>query len=308
MNSDPKPDRNLKAILHVCAAFFMFTAMQAFNKKLTGIHHVVEIAFYRNLMALIPCIIFVLMTRRYSLLKSGMPAVLTARATIGSIGLILTFAAAQALPLSNATVIFFTSTLMIPVFAHFFLKERIGRHRWIAVGIGMIGVIIVAQPTAEMTTIGVALALSAATIHAIIQVLIRAMKSENTFTITFYFFLTGVILSGVLMPFVATMPTAETIPYLLAIGVTGGLGQLFLTSGFKMAEASLLSPFNYTGLIWATLLDVLIWSYVPGWPVFLGSAIIMGSYFYILYREKTQNKDKILGEKTDQRQSNPPIK
>ena len=279
-------DRVFRGIVHVCTAFFLFTAMQALNKLLVGKHDVFEIAFYRNLIAFIPCLIYVLVTRKYQLLKTSMPGTLALRVIIGTTGLVLTFAAAQELPIANATVLFFMSTLLIPVLAHFVLREQIGLHRWIAVAIGMTGVIIAAKPSPEVTLIGVALALGAATVHATIQVLIRSMKSEPTFTITFYFFLGGIILPGIFMPWAFDMPSLNSAIMLLGIGITGGLGQYFLTSGFKMAETSLLGPFNYTGLLWATGFDIVIWHYVPGWNVFAGAAVIIAAQFYIIHRER----------------------
>ncbi|MCB1580258.1 MAG: DMT family transporter [Rhodospirillales bacterium] len=281
----PHQDKILHGVAFACTAFFCFTVMSAMNKLLTGQHHVMEIVFYRNLLAIIPCCAYIVITHKYHLLKTGQPFTLALRVTIGTIGLYLTFAAVQELPMANATVLFFMSTLLIPVLAHFFLKEYIGIHRWIAVAIGLTGVIIVAQPSPNVTAIGVTMALGAATCHGCMQVLLRALKSQNAFTITFYFFVGGVIVPGLFMPWVATTPTPESAFVMLGIGISGGLGQLFLTLAFQRAPASLLGPFNYTGLIWATGFDIWIWHIAPGWPVFIGTAIIIASNLYILHRE-----------------------
>lgn len=286
MQIEQQPDRILKGVIHVSLAFFLFTMMQALNKLLVGQHHVAEIAFYRNLMALIPCLIYVIWTGRYMLLKTQRPGALAFRAAVGGIGLILTFGATQALPIANATVLFFAATLLSPAMAIIFLKEHVGIYRWSAVVVGLIGVFLVAQPSAVMNTIGIALALGAAVTHALAQVLIRSLKTESAFTITFYFFLGGAIIPGLFMPWVAHPISASSALLLLGVGITGGVGQYFLTTGFQSAPASLLAPLSYVGLLWATLLDVLIWSYVPGWPVFAGGAIIISANLFILYREQ----------------------
>ena len=287
-----KPDQIMKGIVFACIAFFMFTVSHGTNKLLFGIHHPIEVAFARNIICLLPCLIYVLATKKYELFKTSMPVTLGLRVAIGTTGFVFTLAAAQYLPISNATVLFFTSTLLIPVLAHFILKEHIGIYRWIAVGIGMCGVILVAQPSAEFTMIGVALALGAAAVQATIQVLIRAMKSENPFTITFYFFAGGALMTGLGLPFVWTTPDLHSLGLLLIIGVTGGLGQYFLTRGFQMAPASLLGPFNYTGLIWATGMDIIIWHHFPDTPVYLGGAIIIASKLFIIYREYQLSKKR----------------
>ncbi len=286
MNAEVKKDHIYKGIAYACTAFFMFTLQTALTKLLSGQHGAIEIVFYRNLICFLPCMGFLLFTKKYSLLKTNMSGTLSFRVLIGLVGTILTLAAVQHLPLSDATVLFFLSTLLIPVMAHFFLKEHIGWPRWVAVAIGMMGVLLVAQPSGMVSLYGVMLALGAATVHATIQVLTRAMKTVNPFTINFYFFFVGALLPGLFMPWIGNMPTMDSLPILLAIGLTGGLGQYFLTRGFQIAPASLLGPFNYTGLIWAVLLDILIWGYIPGWPVFMGSAIIIASKLFIIYRER----------------------
>ena len=72
----------------------------------------------------------------------------------------------------------------------------------------------------------------------------------------------------------------------LCIGITGGVGQYCLASALKLAPASVIAPINYTGLLWATLLDIIFWSYLPGWPVFMGGAIIIAAQAYIMHRER----------------------
>ncbi len=284
-NSTAK-DHIAKGIALACAAFFFFTLMQVFNKLLTGTHHVVEIAVWRNIPPLLICAGYILATKQYHLLETKRPRMMTLRVLIGVIGLTLTFAAVQHLPMSDATVLFFASTLMVPVMAHFFLKEHIGQHRWIAIAIGLSGVIIAAQPTAQVTLIGIALALGAATTHGLVLIVLRAMKGEEPFTILFYFFLGGAILPAFFLPWIGSWPTIESFKLLLAIGITGGIGQFCLTRAMQIAPASVINPFAYTGLIWAIAFDIFIWKSVPGWPVFIGATIIMLSYLYILHREK----------------------
>lgn len=291
MNIDHKPDHLIKAALHVSVAFFLFTVMQALNKLLVGQHNVVEIAFYRNAITLIPCVIFLLITKRYELIKSNRPYALAYRSLVGIVGLLLTFGATQILPISNANILFFAASLMVPAMAFFFLKEKVGIYRWSAIVIGMCGVMIVAHPSGDMPLLGVIIALGAAVTHALAQILIRSLKTESPFTITFYFFVGGMILPGLLMPWMANPLSAFSVMVLLGVGLTGGLGQYFLTTGFQAGPASILAPLAYTGLIWATLLDVMIWDFVPGWHIYAGGAIIIAANLFILWREKIKAQE-----------------
>jgi drug/metabolite transporter (DMT)-like permease len=207
---------------------------------------------------------------------------------VGVGGLFTTFAALDHLPISDATVLFMTSNLIIPVLAFFFLKEHVGPYRWAAIAIGFCGVVLVAGPTGQMSFFGVFLALGAACFHASIQTLLRKLKNENAFTVTFYFILGGTLVPALAMPWYASLPDTHNSLLFVALAISGGLAQYCLTSAFKYAPATVLAPFNYTGLLWATGLDILIWSYVPGWPVFVGAAIIIGAKLYILHRERVR--------------------
>ncbi|MCK6417338.1 MAG: DMT family transporter [Alphaproteobacteria bacterium] len=289
-SENTRKDNILKGVVHMCTACFLFTFMYGLNKMLAGQHHVVEIAFYRNMLSMVFFLSYVVFRGRYELLKTQMPGPMALRVIIGTTGLFLTFWATQLLPLSNATVLFFASTLMIPLLAIVFLKEKIGWNRWAAIIVGLAGVIVAAQPSAEVTILGILVALGAACAHAGIQILLRLMRSENPLTITFYFFLGGAVVSGLLLPWFAHWPTRESFLILMAIGLVGGAGQYFLTSAFQLAPASLLAPFNYTGLIWATLLDIMMWGILPGWPVYAGAALIISAQLYILHRERVHGK------------------
>lgn len=289
-SENTRNDNILKGVVHMCTACFLFTFMFGLNKMLAGQHSVVEIAFYRNALALAFFLFYVSFKGRYELLKTQMPGPMALRVIIGTTGLFLSFWGTQLLPLSNATVLFFASTLIIPVLAIVFLKEQIGLHRWGAIIVGLAGVIIAAQPSADVTILGILIALGAACAHAGIQILLRLMRSEHPLTITFYFFLGGAVVSGLLLPWFAHWPTPESFLILMTIGLVGGTSQYFLTSAFQLAPASLLAPFNYTGLIWATVLDVALWGILPGWPVYAGAVIIISAQLYILHRERVHGK------------------
>lgn len=279
-------DNVLRGILYVCGAFFCFTAMQAVAKLMIDRHDVIEIAFWRNVIACVPFIGFVVYKKNVKLLAITKRKALFGRVVIGTAGLVLTFAAAQAMPLANATVLFFTATLLLPIFAAIFLREKIGRHRITAIIIGMCGVLLVAQPDGNVTMIGVAFGLGAAFCHAIIQTFMRHLKTESSFAITFYFLAGSVLILGVFMPWFYDPVSLGDWGLMIGVGILGTGGQLFLAMGFKNAPASLLNPFNYTGLLWATGFDIMIWGHMPAWYVYAGGAVIIGSQLYILHRER----------------------
>lgn len=274
-----------------------FAIMQAFAKALSETHSVIEIAFYRNAVSLIPLLAWVAMQKKIHLLKTAKPVALFFRAVVGTAGLIATFAAIRYLPLADATVIFLTSVLMIPALSFFFLKEHIGIHRWSTIILGLLGVILMVNPTGHVQALGALIAFIGAIAMAAAQVFLRHLRTESAFTVTFYFILSGVIIPGLFMPFIAVMPTPRETLLLLGTGFTGLLGQFFLTSSLKLAPTSVIAPLNYTGLLWATILDIVFWNYIPGVRVFAGAAIIIASQAYIIHREKrAQASEQSLSE------------
>jgi drug/metabolite transporter (DMT)-like permease len=280
-------DRVLKGIACACGAFFLFTVMQACAKILSENHHIAEIAFYRNLIFLPIFLAYLIVRRKLYVLKPKNQTAVYARGAFGAVSLMVTFGAFSRLPMADTTVLLFTATLLTPVLAHFFLREQIGPHRWGAVAAGFCGVLFMAGPTGQLNAVGVLLALAGAFLHAAMYILLRHLKTEDPLTVSFYFIFAGVIIQGMFMPFVAAPAQSLMEVSLFAlIGLSGGFAQILITVAHKYAPASAISPFNYTGLIWATGLDILIWNTVPGWPVFGGAAMIIAANLYILHRER----------------------
>jgi drug/metabolite transporter (DMT)-like permease len=284
-------DVPLKGIAFAAIAFFLLAVMNMLAKILSADHHIIEIAFYRNLISVIPFLAYILISKRYELFRTNKPKVLLARSIIGTVSLVTTFSAFAALPMAEVTVLLFTTTLMTPALAALILKEKVGIHRWSAIGIGLIGTaIMVGLQGFTGSAIGILIAVAAAIMHAFLGLLLRIMKTESPITVTFYFVLTGLILTGLCMPFIASVPTPFSMLLLICTGMAGGVAQLCLSLAYKNAPAAVVAPLNYTGLIWATGFDIIIWHFVPGWPVFAGAVIIIAANSYVIYRERRIHK------------------
>lgn len=216
------------------------------------------------------------------------------RAALGSIGLVISYSAIALLPMSYVTVLFFTSTLLTPVFSHFFLKEYIGIHRWAAVIIGMLGVLIIAQPSGDLNMLGLFLALLAAILHATAYVTLRQLKTESPYTVTFYFILGGALLPALIMPWIARTPALSELWMFALVAASGGIAQFLLTVSYKYAPASLITPFAYSALLWTLLADIFIWHYDLEFDAVIGGAsLIIGAQLYILYRETLHKRKKV---------------
>jgi len=283
-----KNDHPLMGMGCAIAAFFMFAVMNVFAKKLAATHSVVEIGFYRNLIAMMPLLFMIyFMGRKDILTIKSNPKGIVIRSVIGTISLVTTFAAFAAMPLADATAFLFTASLIIPVFGYFFLGEHVGKYRWGAVLVGFLGVVVMLKPTGAVNLEGVALALSAATMHATLQTILRALgKTEKPETITFYFVFIGTFVSLIPMPLVFTMPSCADIPYIIGLGLSGVMAQFLLSIAYKNAQVSVVTVFNYSGIIWATLFGWMFWNEWPDEAIFIGGAIVIASNVFIVYREQ----------------------
>lgn len=82
------------------------------------------------------------------------------------------------------------------------------------------------------------------------------------------------------------MPSWDELAALVAIGIFGGLAHIFLTESYRLAEASLVAPFDYTSMLWALVLGYVVFSELPGWQVFVGAAIIAAAGLFVIWRER----------------------
>ena len=273
-------------------AFLMFTIMNVFAKLLSENHSVIEIAFYRNVIASFPFLIAVFaFGRREILVLRSKPTLVGIRAVIGTISLVTTFAAFSLMPMADKTALLFTSSLFIPILAVIFLKESVGPYRWAAVVIGFVGVLIMVNPSGAMNSLGILVAISAALMHAVLQVILRYLgRYESPETISFYFFVIGVFLTALPLPFIAVKPTLEEIPLLVGVGLSGAAAQWLLSIAFRNARAAIVTVFNYSGIVWATLFGWMIWNEWPLPAVMAGAAIVITSNILIIWRESRQGK------------------
>jgi drug/metabolite transporter (DMT)-like permease len=286
------PEHVIRGMAAGLGAHFMFSIMVMLAKLLSENHSVIEIAFYRNLIGGMPFIfiVFVLGRREILQLKTK-PLLVGVRAALGSISLMITFFAYSLMPIADTTALLFASSLFIPILAVIVLKESVGPYRWAAVVVGFVGVIIMARPTGDVYVLGISVALFAALMHATLQIILRYLgRYESPETISFYFFVIGTFITALAMPFVAVTPTMNEVPLLLGVGLSGAAAQWLLSVAYVNAPAAVVSVFNYTSIIWATLFGWMIWNEWPLPAVLGGASIVIGSSVLIIWRESRLHK------------------
>ena len=254
----------------------------------------VELVFYRFAFGLPPLLAWMAATRNFGAWRTRRPLAHLTRAVLGLVTMTLAFSALAYLPLAEATTIGFVAPLFSVILSALVLAEPVGRHRWSAVALGFIGVLIVMQPAgSHLPPIGLTLALLSALGVAAVTITIRQVgRTESTPTIVFWFTIFSMIASGMLLPFSAEPHGAREWLLLAGIGLAGGVGQLLLTSSLRFAPVPAVVPFDYVQLFWAVLLGWWIWDMHPAPTSWIGAAVIIGSGLYTLYREHRLGRDK----------------
>lgn len=269
-------------------AFCMLSTMSLFAKLLSETHHVVEIAFWRNFLAVIPFLIAIVVFRQRQILKiHSKPMVVFTRSVVATGSILCVFGAFSLLPLADATALVFTSALFVPVLGFFFLGESVGKFRWSAIVVGFAGVLLIAQPGGGWNVWGVVLGLAAALFNAVLGTMLRLLgRTEQPATLTFYLLVAGVVLLTPLMPFFGKMPATNEIGLLLGLGASGIAMQLLITTAFKYAPAALASVFSYTQIVWATLFGWVLFGDFPAANILIGAAVIIASSIVVILRER----------------------
>ena len=280
--------RNGLGIILRVSAMFCLAGLSAIVKW-TG-HRgvpVFEIIFFRNAFAFLPLGLYIWRTTDLSVLKTKRPLGHLHRSAVGLTGMVCGFSALQHLALTQATAFTFAAPLFMTALSAFMLREFVGWHRWGAVVVGFIGVLIMVRPEpGQMNLVGVSFALAAALGSALAMIQIRQIAvTEKGPTIVFYFTLSGTLVGLAGSMFHWVTPDPLTLAILIIGGLIGGVGQLFLTEAIRVAPIGVVAPFDYTQLIWATILGFLIWGELPHMATLAGAAVVAASGIYILHRE-----------------------
>lgn len=245
-----------------------------------------ELVFYRSLFSLPVVLFWVLKRESLASLRPNRPLAHVWRSCLGLLSMGLTFQALILLPLADATAINFTAPIFATILSFLILREDVGLHRWGAVVLGFVGVLIVARPGgSSLPILGIAIALVGAVGQAGVTTTLRHLqRSENIAAIVFWFAIAGIVVGGLLMPFFGRLHGLTALALVVAGGLAGGVGQLLMTSSLR-APVSVVSPFDYLQIVAATIYGWLLFSDVPSLHTILGAALIAGSGIYTALRE-----------------------
>ena len=279
---------NFKAIIAMIIAVFSVTLMSV-QAKLIGIdYHPTQITFARGLVVLIFLAPLIYRLGGLNFLKTKKPVLHLFRSIAGLVGNLMFFFAFQRLPVADVTVISQAVPIFSCILAIIFLNEIIRWRRWTAILIGFLGVIIAINPSGEIALASI-YALVATLMWSITIVFLRLLgTTEHPVKTVFYFMLISVIITSFFQPFLWKQPSLNVILLFFGLGTTAFVTQILMTYALQKAPASIVSPFNYTGIIWAIVFDYIIWNTTPVMTTIIGGSIITITGIYIFRREATK--------------------
>ncbi len=281
------PSRSIGGIALMCAGIACLSVNDAIAKTLTDSYAPVQILFVRNAIALLPALVIALSMGGKAALWSYRPMAHLIRGIIWTCAAIMFFLGLRHLGLAEATTLVFAAPIFIIALSSILLKEHVGWRRWLAAVVGFIGVLVVVRPGSATFQLVALFPVGTALFYALLMIGSRWVDPrESTWTVMLYLVGAGALISGILSPFYWVAMRPEDIWLFLWIALFGTAGMTLITQAFRFTSASVVAQFEYTGLLWATLLGWLIWRDVPDLATFVGAGIIVVSGLFIIFRER----------------------
>lgn len=301
--ADRPQDRPLAAIGLRTLATLLLSAMFAIGKiaQSYGVN-VLELVFFRQAIAILPVLVLVIAGPGLASLRTRRPGMHASRAALGTTGMILNFLTIGLLPLAETQALWFTTPLFATILSAMILRETVGLHRWSAVALGFVGVLIVVQPqSGHLPLLGATTGLVSALSTALVTILLRQLgRTESALTVVFWFFTMSSGTLALALPWIAQSHPPFVWGLLIAMGVVGALGQIALTQSLQYAPVSTIAPVDYVSLIWSTLFGVWLFSEVPTPWTWFGAPLIIASGLYIVWRERVRSRIALAAEATAQ--------
>jgi drug/metabolite transporter (DMT)-like permease len=290
------PMRPLRGIGFKVTSVVIFIVMAAMIKATADTVPAGQTVFFRSFFAIPVIVVWLMMRRELSQgFRTDNPFGHFWRGLMGTCAMGLGFAGLAYLPLPEVTAIGYAAPILTVIFAAMFLGEEVRLFRMASVALGLVGVLIVVYPRLTVLDPGAAgyaqafgavVVLGGALFSALAQVFVRKLVlAEKTATIVFWFSVTASVLSLCTLPFGWVWPTPTETALLVGAGLLGGVGQIFLTSSYREADASVVAPFEYASMIFALAIGWFVFSEVPTWTMLAGASLVVTAGCLIIWRE-----------------------
>jgi len=274
------------AIATICLGVLCLVFNDAMAKWLTAHYGPLHIVFWRNILAVPMIAAFIIATQGLPAIRTQHLAVHAARGFVMVLGSYAFFRGLATLPLAEATSLVFAAPIFITALSVPLLREHVGWRRWLAVCVGFAGVLVIVRPGAEAFQPASLFIVGTAFCYALFMISARGVgREENVWTMMFYVALFPLIYATPVVAMEWQPLALDHLPLFLGMAVFGSIGITLIGHAFRLAPAAIVAPFDYTALLWASLLGWLVWGELPDGWTYVGAAIIIASGVYIVLRE-----------------------
>lgn len=274
MNNSPRP---LLGVLLILVSCLLLASHDGLAKHLTQLYPVFLVIWARYLSQTV--LMFALFTPRmgFGVLRTLRPKLQVCRG-LSLVGVSLLFITGLSyIPLAEATAVIFLAPLMVTI-ASRMLGEQVSRIQWLAVGCGLIGVMIIVRPGGALFTPAILLPFGAALSFTVYQLITRRLSAtDHPVTSNFITSLVGSVVMSVLVIFNWQTPTLHDALFMAGLGAMAMSGHLLLTNAFRFASAAALAPFTYSQIIFAGVVGMIGFGHTPDVGAMIGMAIIIAS-------------------------------
>ncbi len=278
----------LRGIGLYLVAVFAFAMMDVVAKLLLVRHDPIMVVWARY-ASQGAWAVLILSPRLVSVARTSQPGLQILRSVLPFGATMFFFSALQALPLAEAVAIFEIAPLLITALAFLFLGEKIGPRRWAGVGIGFLGALIIVRPGSDVFSVASLLPMAAATCFAGYAVATRLLNAgESAWTSFLWTAVIGALLASLLLPFGWSTPDWRDALVMSLFGLLGGAGQLLMIMALRHAPASVVAPFNYTGLVYSAFWGFMVFSELPDAWTWVGASVIVSAGLYVWWRERVR--------------------
>ncbi len=314
-DSEEIHDQSLRGIITIVIGISIFSLQDVIIRLLSGEYSVIQIMYIRALVALGPMAMFVYWEGGFATLRKPRAGLQIARGLLQLASYTAYYMGLAAMPIADSTAIFFVAPLFVTLFSIIFLGEKIGFRRGLAVIIGFGGVLVIMQPGSGTFGIAAVLPLLAAVTYSGSVIITRRLgRTQTGASMAFYAMITFLVFSSVVggllgdggyatnihpsLDFLTRswqMPALRDMMLLVMCGLIAACGFYCLAQGYRIAQASIVAPFEYVSMPLAVLWGFTIWNEVPSLTTIFGISLIIFSGLYVLQRETIRGQQLVTG-------------
>jgi len=269
----------------------MFISVCAFSLmdvivKWSDAYPVGQVLFFRGFCGMITIFFLIPRERYFDFYKTNRPLLHFKRCFAGLIAIVAIFIALRKLPLATVVSISFAAPIFTTILSIFFLKEKVGLYRWLAVFVGFIGIIIISEPGFSSLNLYYLYPIIFCLGLSYVAIAIRQLSStEPVWLIGLYFSFSIMIISFFSFYQGWVLPNIKDLFLLSMVGILGGLANLWLTQSYKFSEVTLVTPLKYLALVFGIVFGYLFWDEIPTIKTLMGATLVIVSSFIIFRRE-----------------------